>query len=62
MDFVIILQPLVMHLACIILKMTMEEALAAATINAAASVGRSKRQGSLEIGKLGDMVIIDAAR
>ena len=40
----------------------MEEALAATTINAAASVGRSKRQGSLEIGKLGDMVIIDAAR
>ncbi|RDD46489.1 putative imidazolonepropionase [Trichoplax sp. H2] len=53
--------PLVMHLACIILKMTMEEALAAATINAAASLGKSKRQGSLEIGKLGDMLIIDAA-
>lgn len=51
-----------MHLACVNLGMTMEEALAAATINAAASLGRSHTHGSLEPGKVADMLIIDAPR
>ena len=51
-----------MHLACVILRMSMNEALAAATINAAASVGRSKTHGSIEIGKVGDLLVIDAPR
>lgn len=57
-----ILQPMVMHLACVLLRMTMPEALAAATINAAASLGVASRRGSVEVGKAGDLVIIDSNR
>jgi len=53
---------MVMHLACVNLHMTMPEALAAATINAAASLGMSDRHGSIEYGKRGDFVIINAPR
>ncbi len=55
-------QPVVMHLACVLLHMSMAESLAAATINAAASLGLSGRRGSLEVGKAGDMVIVKANR
>ncbi len=51
-----------MHLACVNLRMTMEESLTAATINAAASLGRSHTHGSLEPGKVADMLVIDAPR
>lgn len=54
--------PLAMHLACIYLHMSMNEALVAATLNAAASIGRSKTHGSLEPGKFADLVIIKASR
>ncbi|XP_077121277.1 putative imidazolonepropionase [Ranitomeya variabilis] len=54
--------PMVMHLACVNLKMSLNEALAAATINAAYSLGRSHTHGSLEVGKQGDVVIINAPR
>ncbi|XP_038047809.1 probable imidazolonepropionase [Patiria miniata] len=54
--------PLAMHLACVNLGMTMDEALAAATINAAASLGKASSHGSLEVGKVGDMIVIDAPR
>jgi len=54
--------PLTMHLACVNLHMTMEESLVAATINAAASLGRSHTHGSLEPGKVADMLVIDAPR
>ena len=40
----------------------MPEALVAATLNAAASLGKSATHGSLEVGKLADMVVIDAPR
>lgn len=56
------LQPLVMHLACVLCKMSMPEALNAATINAAAALGRSNTHGSLEVGKTADIVIINASR
>ena len=56
------LKPLVMHLACVNLHLTMSEALAAATINAAASLGLAESHGSLEAGKNGDMVIINSTR
>jgi len=52
--------PLVMSLACLILRMTMPEALVAATLNAAGSLKCSDRYGSLEVGKSGDMVIINS--
>lgn len=51
-----------MHLACVNLRMTMEESLVAATINAAASLGRVHSHGSLETGKVADMLVIDAPR
>ena len=51
-----------MHLACVNLCMTMEESLAAATINAAASLGCAHTHGSLEPGKMADMLVIDAPR
>ncbi|KAM9312658.1 putative imidazolonepropionase [Gastrophryne carolinensis] len=54
--------PMVMHLACVNMRMSLKEALAAATINAAYSLGRSHTHGSLEVGKQGDVVIINAPR
>ncbi|KAM4678195.1 putative imidazolonepropionase [Discoglossus pictus] len=54
--------PMVMHMACVTMKMSMKEALAAATINAAYALGKSRTHGSLEIGKQGDAVIIHAKR
>uniref|UniRef100_A0A5G2R936 Probable imidazolonepropionase n=1 Tax=Sus scrofa TaxID=9823 RepID=A0A5G2R936_PIG len=52
--------PMVMHLACVNMRMSMPEALAAATINAAYALGRSHTHGSLEIGKQGDLIIINS--
>ena len=43
-------------------RMTMPEALIAGTLNAAASLGLSDTHGSLEVGKWGDMLILDATR
>lgn len=40
----------------------MPEALAASTINAAAALGLSETHGSLEVGKMGDMILLDAPR
>ena len=51
--------PFVMTLACFGMGMTLEESLVAATINAAASLDRAHRVGSLEPGKEMDAVIID---
>jgi len=51
--------PMVMHLACIICQMSLEEAVSAATINSAASLGLASTHGSLEIGKFGDLVMVD---
>ena len=53
---------MVMHLACCLLRMSMNEALIGATINAAYSLGLSKTHGSLEGGKIGDLLVIDAPR
>ena len=38
----------------------MNEALVAGTINAAASIGKSEMYGSLEVGKMGDLLVLDA--
>ncbi|KAG8197512.1 hypothetical protein JTE90_007250 [Oedothorax gibbosus] len=54
--------PLVMHLACVTCGMSMEEALNASTINAAASLGKSATHGSIEKGKQADFLIINAER
>ena len=50
----------VMWLAVSLNQMTVEEALNAATINAAAAVGLSDRLGSIEVGKQADMIILNA--
>ncbi|NWU97692.1 HUTI imidazolonepropionase, partial [Upupa epops] len=54
--------PMVMHLACVNMKMSMNEALAAATINAAYALGRSDTHGSIEPGKLGNLLVINSSR
>ncbi|XP_066489928.1 probable imidazolonepropionase [Tiliqua scincoides] len=54
--------PIVMHLACVNMKMSMKEALTAATINAAYALGRSHTHGSIEAGKQGDLIIINSSR
>jgi imidazolonepropionase len=51
--------PFVMSLACFAMDMTLEEALVAATINAAAALDRQRDYGSLEPGKMLDAVIVD---
>ena len=48
-----------MNLACVNMRLTMNEALVASTINSAASMNKSDTHGSLEIGKVGDLVVID---
>jgi imidazolonepropionase len=40
---------LVMHLACVNLKMSMTEALIAATLNSAYSLGRGKTHGAIAV-------------
>ena len=50
--------PFVMALACFAMNMTFEEALVAATINAAASLDLQARVGSLEPGKQFDAVLV----
>ncbi len=51
--------PFAITLACIAMRMTLEEALVAATLNAAWSIGRSASVGSLEPGKLMDAVVFN---
>jgi len=48
----------VIALACRYLRLTPAQAVAAATINAAAAVGRAERVGSLELGKQADLLIL----
>ena len=51
-----------MHLAAVNLRMSLNETLAASTINAAHSIGRSKTHGSIEVGKIADLVILNSLR
>jgi imidazolonepropionase len=51
--------PFAMALACFGMRMTMEEALVASTINAAYSIDRHDRVGSLEVGKQLDAIIVN---
>ena len=54
--------PFAMALGCFALGLSLEEAIAAATINGAYSVGLEDEVGSLEIGKRADIVILRSAR
>jgi len=51
--------PMVLSLACTQMKMSPAEAIAAATINAAYSLNRGDRIGSLESGKLTNIAVFD---
>lgn len=53
--------PMILSLACTQMKMTPSEAITAATINAAHSLGRGEEIGSLEVGKRADFVIHDCS-
>jgi imidazolonepropionase len=52
--------PMILTLACLGAGLSTEEALTAATLNAAAALGRADRLGSLEVGKQADLVVLDA--
>jgi imidazolonepropionase len=51
--------PMVMTLACVLLRMTPAEALAAVTVNAAAALARAHDRGRLEPGLRADLVVWD---
>lgn len=50
---------MIITLACLNLKMTIEEAISAATLNAAYAIGLDGDRGSIEVGKLADMTVFD---
>jgi imidazolonepropionase len=51
--------PMVLSLACTQMKMSPAEVITASTVNAAYSVNRGDKIGSLESGKLGNFAIFD---
>jgi len=52
---------MVLALACTRMRMRPAEALCAATFNAACAIGCQRRAGSLEVGKAGDLIVLNAA-
>jgi imidazolonepropionase len=50
--------PMAITLACLMMKMTVAEAITAATLNAACILGLGDRLGSLEVGKRADAIIL----
>lgn len=52
--------PLTIALACIYMGLTVEEVITALTLNGAAALGLAEKIGSLEVGKKGDMVILNS--
>ena len=42
------------------MRLTPEEAITAATINAAHACGMANKVGSIELGKIGDVILLDA--
>jgi imidazolonepropionase len=53
--------PMILSLACTQMRMTPAEAIAAGTINAAYSLCRHDRIGTLEVGKFADLAVFDVA-
>jgi imidazolonepropionase len=51
--------PLIFALATIYMNMSAEEAVSALTINGAAALNREKTVGSIDIGKKGDIIILE---
>lgn len=53
--------PLTIALACIYMKLSVEETITALTLNGAAALQRADRIGSIEVGKQGDFVVLNSA-
>ena len=53
---------MVMSLACVDLRLSINEALVASTINSAFALGVEEKKGSIEVGKSADFVIINSNR
>lgn len=53
--------PLTIALACIYMKLSIEETITALTLNGAAALQRADRIGSIEVGKQGDFVVLSSA-
>lgn len=51
----------IMSLACSSMRMSIEEAITASTLNGAAAIGMSDTIGSIEVGKQADMILLDSA-
>jgi len=51
--------PLIIAISCIYMHMSIEEVITAMTINGAAACDRADTVGSLEVGKMGDLVILE---
>lgn len=51
--------PLTFVLACIYMQMSIEEAITALTLNGAAALNRAGSIGSIEVGKKGDLVVLN---
>lgn len=51
--------PLTFALACIYMQMSIEEAITALTLNGAAALNRAGSIGSIEVGKKGDLVVLN---
>ncbi|MBK5721078.1 imidazolonepropionase [Dysgonomonas sp. Marseille-P4677] len=51
--------PLLFALACIYMQLSPEEAVTALTINGAAAIGKADKIGSIDVGKQGDLVILE---
>jgi len=51
--------PLIFALATLYMDITIEEAVTALTINAAAAIDKANRIGSIDVGKQGDLVILE---
>ena len=52
--------PLTIALACIYMKMSIEETITALTLNGAAALQRANRIGSIEVGKQGDFIVLNS--
>lgn len=50
--------PMLFALACIRMKLTVEEAVTALTLNGAAAVGRADQIGSIDVGKKADLILL----